>query len=73
MLSRDQEIELLEQDIQDAERRLRSLERAPFEGRWTRGATDHMDACANQNMRLVRLNLDLADLQLAEALEEELA
>jgi len=73
MLSREQEMELLEHDIRDAERRLRSLERAPREGRWTRGDTEWMDAVANANMRICRLELDLANLRLAEVLEGELA
>ena len=73
MLSREQEIELLEHDIRDAQRRLRTLERAPHEGRWTLGGTEWMDAVANANMRICRLELDLANLRLAEVLEEELA
>ena len=72
-MSREQEMELLEHDIRDAQRRLRSLERAPHEGRWTRGDTEWMDAVANANMRICRLELDLANLRLAEVLEEELA
>ena len=73
MLSREQEMELLEHDIRDAQRRLRSLERAPHEGRWTQGGVEWMDAVANANMRIARLELDLANLRLAEVLEEELA
>lgn len=73
MLSPEAEMELLEHDIRDAKRRLASLERAPCEGRWTRGDTEWLDACANANLRICRLELDLAQLRLAEVLEEELA
>ena len=73
MLSREQEMELLEHDIRDAQRRLRTLERAPHEGRWALGGIEWMDAVANANMRIARLELDLVNLRLAEVLEEELA
>lgn len=73
MLSREQEMELLEQDIRDAERRLRSLERAPLEGRWTRGGTEWEDAVTNQQRRIDLLTIDLGYLRLADALEDELA
>ena len=73
MLSREQEMELLEHDIRDAERRLRSLERAPREGRWTRGDTEWIDACANQQTRIDVMRLHLGDLRLADLLEDELA
>ena len=73
MLSREQEMKLLENEIRDDERRLRSLERAPREGRWTRGDTEWIDACANQQTRIDLKRLRLGDLRLADLLEDELA
>ena len=73
MLSREQEMELLEQDIRHMRARLRSLERAPSEGRWTRGDTEWMDACANMQLRVDILGMKLGHLRLADELEQELA
>ena len=73
MLSREQEMQLLEQDIRSLTARLRSIERAPKEGRWTRGDTEWMDACANMQLRIDILEMELGHLRLADALEQELA
>ena len=73
MMSRTQEMEVLEHEIRDDERRLRSLERAPREGRWTRGDTEWIDACANQQTRINVMRLHLIGLRLADRLEDELA
>lgn len=51
-------------DIRDelatARHRLRSLERAPQEGRWTRDTVAWLDAVGNQEQRIRLLESDLA-------------
>lgn len=61
-LALEDELELLDHDIRAATRRLESIERAPYEGRWTRDAVGWEDACANQRQRIRVLEDQRADV-----------
>jgi hypothetical protein len=70
MLTPEDELDTLDQDLGAARRKLHSLETAPMEGRWTRNQTQWMDAIANQRDRIRVLEREreamIADL-IAEA------
>jgi len=61
MFTPEDELDELHREIGAARRRLHSLERAPFEGRWTRGVIEWEDACANQRQRIQLLERQLRE------------
>lgn len=56
----EDERDALEDELGQARRRLHSVERAPSEGRWTKNGTAWMDAVANQQAYIRRLERELA-------------
>lgn len=70
MFTPEDELDELDIELGNARRRLHSLERAPFEGRWTRGVIEWEDACANQRQRITvleRQRMEWFAEQIAEA------
>lgn len=70
-LAPESELELLHQERRQAETRLGSLERAPREGRWTRGETEWLDAVANLEQRLRVLDQQITEQEALVAHEED--
>ena len=67
MFTPEDERDELERELGRARRNLHTLERAPMEGRWTRGPIEWGDAVRAAEVRIQVLERDLAQLIAAQS------